>query len=193
MSKREGTPFTFRMRPIKSWQEWSFIFKCFWVLYRRNTISGTDWMTGCRKLNTWERHWEKLQRTRNKWDSTKLRKSTQLKLYYQWRNLLSLLIWCILRLESQFIFPFTKQYQIKAKQEKQEIKEYFPCMLYTYMNIIQIHGFVTEKSTQIALQDFATGKNRNHLNYLILYRKPSDLPKNSKVQIILALVQCSLY
>ena len=116
----------------------------FWVLYRKNTISGSDWQAE-ENLTYGKDSGKNYDEQESKQDSTKLRKSTEPKLNTLLSYICSLCLFVAFSDEkTSSFFPLTKHNLIKIKYERykrlRNIKEYN-----------QSHGFVTEKSTQKAL------------------------------------------
>lgn len=119
MSKREGTSFPFSMielygiaqmlaRIIISLQR-------FWVLHRIKFQEMTEGHV--EENSTQGKDIGKNQRIRNKMRFNQLRKSTESKLYTTAKEMISLLILCILRWEKLF-FPFIKTVRLKWNRKR---------------------------------------------------------------------------
>lgn len=122
----------------------------FWVLYRKNTISGSDWQAE-ENLTYGKDSGKNYDEQESKQDSTKLRKSTEPKLNTLLSYICSLCLFVAFSDEkTSSFFPLTKQHLIKIKYERyKRLRNIFlVCIAYEYN---QSHGFVTEKSTQKAL------------------------------------------
>lgn len=121
----------------------------FWVLYRRNKISGSDWHAE-ENLPYGKDSGKNYDEQESKQDSTKVRKSTEPKSSHCWvKSAFSAYL-----LHSQkrkpLVFFHLKQHLIKIKYERSKrLRSIFlVCIAYEYN---QSHGFVTEKLTQKAL------------------------------------------